>query len=370
MASIIKVDQIEPNTQQMVAMKIGGQANYMIPSFVGQLTSFRLRRAINQAFPFWNLALPDQTIPYANYPDYVDYLRSIKIETCNPIQFTQTITMSGSPTTTATFSAALSSTLTVGTLLYFHSSGQFRIIVGVTSNTVYTLDEAISGSALVVSSIDQSTYSSTFSGISGTPWSGTAFTLADNAQNRILLDALTEDAYYGGASISSGTITPINNTNWLILRWGTTDINITSFNPTTRVINVASGTPSGTTIELYPHRIASSVDARHKQVEDSVLINNGMQVVNGLRLRDRIQGHWHTASASTGQPYHFAFNGYVIGTGFVDGNKTPIYQTTSSVNVSVTNPSNDGTNGTPRTGQFTRPRGLGIYFYEYVGRVI
>lgn len=370
MASIIKVDQIEPNTQQMVAMKIGGQANYMIPSFVGQLTSFRLRRAINQAFPFWNLALPDQTIPYANYPDYVDYLRSIKIETCNPIQFTQTITMSGSPTTTATFNAVLSSTLTVGTLLYFHSSGQFRIIVGVTSNTVYTLDEAISGSALVVSSIDQSTYSSTFTG----SWtSATQFTLADNAQNRILLDALTEDAYYGGASISSGTITPINNTNWLILRWGTTDINITSFNPTTRVINVASGTPSGTTIELYPHRITDSGDARHKQVEDSVLINNGMQVVNGLRLRDRIQGHRHSITDPGHSHLIYGFND-AVNDAFptLTGSSQGWVESTASAGtgISISDSSSDGTNGNPRTGQFTRPRGLGIYFYEYVGRVI
>ena len=357
--SKLYLDEILPSSANSITFTQGGTLSFLSPSFVGELKSFRIRRTTSTAFPFWNLSLPDQTLSAGTYPDYVDYLRDIKIETCNPTQFLQTVTMSGSPTITATFSAALSSTLTVGTLLYFHSSGQFRIIIGVTSNTVYTLDEAISGSSLVVSSINQSTYSSTFTG----SWSGTTFTLTNNAQNKILIDALSEDAYYQGASISSNVITPINNTNWLILRWGTTDINITSFNPTTRVINVASGSPSGTTIELYPHRIAGSTDARHKQVEDSVLINNGMQVVNGLRLRDRIQkfvlqvSRYNVNSGSLSVGSHvLASNVYPTPTRELSG-----YYADEFIS--------DGTNGTPRTGQFTRPRGLGCYFYEYMGRI-
>lgn len=348
--SKLYVDEILPSSTNNVTFTQGGTSNYISPSYVGELKSFRIRRTTSVAFPFWNLSLPDQTLSAGTYPDYVEYLRSIKIETCNPTQFSQTVTMSGSPVVTATFSSALSSTLTVGTLLYFHSSSQFRIIVGVTSNTVYTLDEAISGSALVVSSIDQSQYSSTFSGISGTPWSGTTFTLADNAQNKILLDALLEDAYYSGGSFNSGTnvMTPI--ANWMVLRWGTTDINITSFNAVARTINIASGSPTGTTIELYPHRIAGSINAYHKQVEDSVLINNGMQVVNGLRLRDRSQGHQHNIDGG-GSGSGINANG---GGGF---------------GLATVRTISDGTNGTPRTGQFTRPRGLGVIFYEYMGRV-
>ena len=347
--SKLYVDEILPSSANTVTFTQGGSSTLISPSYVGELKSFRIRRTTSTAFPFWNLSLPDQTLSAGTYPDYVDYLRSIKIETCNPTQFSQTVTMSS---TTATFSSALSSTLTVGTLLYFHSSGQFRIIVGVTSNTVYTLDEAISGSSLVVSSIDQSTYSSTFTG----SWSGTTFTLTNNAQNKILIDALSEDAYYQGASISSNVITPINNTNWLVLRWGSTDINITSFNISTPSITIASGSPTGTTIELYPHRITGSTDARHKQVEDSVLINNGMQVVNGLRLRDRMQGHWHNYQRRYGQ------NGS-------DANWGPAGSDAGIFQDAVKSPITDGTNGTPRTGQFTRPRGLGVYFYEYVGRV-
>jgi len=351
--SKLYVDQILPSSTDNVTFTQGGTSTLIAPSYVGELKSFRVRRTTSKAFPFWNLSLPDQTLSAGSYPDYVNYLRDIKIETCLPTQFSQTVTMSGSPVTTATFSSALSSTLTVGTLLYFHSSAQFRIIVGVTSNTVYTLDEAISGSSLIVSSINQSQYSSTFSG----SWISTTFTLTDNAQNKILLDALTDDAYYSGATILSNIITP-STSNWMVLRWGSTDVAITSFNPTSRQITVASGTPTGNTIELYPHRIAGSINARHKHIDDSVLINNGMQVVNGLRLRDRMQGHVHPYG--DGGQWTDNTGGFLV-LNVINGGVGGAYNSFS--------PRSDGTNGTPRTGQFTRPRGLGVYFYEYVGRV-
>lgn len=345
--SKLYVDEILPSSANTVTFTQGGSSTLISPSYVGELKSFRIRRTTSTAFPFWNLSLPDQTLSAGTYPDYVDYLRSIKIETCNPNLLTGNVSTSGS-TTTITF--ASSQTLLAGTLLYFHSVSQFRTVLS-GSTTSYVVDEPITLSSQAVSLIDQSTYNSTFTGA----WSGTAFTLTDNAQNKILLDALSEDAYYSGASISSNVITPINNSNWLILRWDTTDINITSFNPTTRVINIASGSPSGTTIELYPHRITSSTGARHKQVDDSVLINNGVQVVNGLRLRDRMQGHVHqiTNVAESSGSANWNYGGGTLN--FVNKN------TGSQIS--------DGTNETPRTGQFTRPRGIGCYFYEYMGRI-
>jgi len=362
--SKLYVDEILPSSTSNVSFTQGGTSNYISPSYVGELKSFRIRRTTSVAFPFWNLSLPDQTLSAGTYPDYVDYLRSIKLETCSPTLLTGNVSTSGN-STTITF--ASSQTLTAGSLLYFHSASQFRIILS-GSTTSYVVDEPITLSSQAVSIIDQSNYSSTFSGA----WSTTAFTLTDNAQNKILLDALTEDAYYTGASISSGTITPINTTNWLILRWGTTDINITSFNPTTRVLNVASGSPTGTTIELYPHRISGSVNAYHKQVDDSVLINNGIQVINGLRLRDRIQGHRHSIDDPSHRHAILGQNDVVNdayptmtgpGQGWIE------YTEYATTGITVREPSTDTVNGTPRTGQFTRPRGLGIYFYEYMGRI-
>lgn len=350
--SKLYVDQILPSSTDNVTFTQGGTSTLISPSYVGELKSFRIRRTTSKAFPFWNLALPDQTLTSGTYPDYVDYLRSIKIETCNFTLLTGNVSTSGN-STTITF--ASSQTLSAGTVLYFHSATQFRIVLS-GSGTSYVVDEPITLSSQAVSSVDQSTYSSTFSGT----WSTTAFTLTDNAQNKILLDALTEDAYYSGASINANVITPINNTNWMILRWGTTDINVTSFNISTRVINVASGSPSGTTIELYPHRTLVSTEARHKQVEDSVFINNGMQVVNGLRLRDRFQGHNMTTSGSTA--LRVLDNG---GTGIDASYTAGSYRIAGSPVI----PISDSTNGNPRTGQFTRPRGLGVYFYEYMGKV-
>jgi hypothetical protein len=341
----IYVDEILPGTG--TDLFINGSKFYT--NFIGEIKQFRTRRATSKDFPFWDLSLPDQTIPFINYPDYTDYLRNIKVEAFNSTLIGASVSSSSVTITTPSI------TLLTGTLIYFHTLGQFRIIISNnTLSTTHTIDEPLTASAQSCSIIDQSTYVSSFSG----SWSGTAFTLTDNPQNRILLDALSEDAYYQGANFNANLITPINPSNWITLRWGTTDINISSFNPTTRVINITSGVPTGTTIELYPNRILNSSDARHRQIEDSTLINNGIQVISGLRLRDRMQGHRHQVSGTSANvikndPYTGA------GTALV-----------GSAGVIVLDPSTDATNGTPRTGQFTRPRGLGVIFYEFVGRVI
>lgn len=348
--SKLYVDQILPSSTDNVTFTQGGTSTLISPSYVGELKSFRIRRTTSKAFPFWNLSLPDQTLSSGTYPDYVDYLRSIRVET-------PTSTLIGTGVSCSSVTVTTPSTsLSLGTVIYFHTSNQFRTIVSNNTGTSHTVDDPLNASSQSCSIINFSSYSSTFIGT----WSGTTFTLSNTAENMILLDALSEDAYYQGATVSTNVITPINNTNWMTLRWGTTDINITSFNPTvaTRTITVASGSPSGTTIELYPHRIASSTDARHKQVEDSVLINNGMQVVNGLRLRDRIQGHMHTSAQL------IAGRG-AGGTGIDGSGSYQVY----IINDYVGSPRTDSINGNPRTGQFTRPRGLGVYFYEYVGRV-
>ena len=356
----IYVDEILPGTG--TDLFVNGSKFYA--NFIGEVKQFRTRRATSKDFPFWNLSLPDQIIPFIIYPDYANYLRNIKVEAFNSTLIGTSVSASSVTITTPSI------TLLSGTLIYFHTLNQFRTIIS--SNilsTTHTIDEPLTASAQSCSIVDQSNYISTFSG----NWVGTAFTLDDNAQNRILLDALIEDAYYQGASMNANLITPINPSNWIILRWGTTDINITSFNPITRVINIASGTPSGTTIELYPHRILNSNDARHKQVEDSVLINNGMQIISGLRLRDRIQGHRHNDSGHIHPFINGLITGYGVNVNNTDGvgNVTWGIQTqTSTGYANITDPTNNGINGTPRTGQFARPRGLGVIFYEFVGRVI
>ena len=331
-------------------------------NFIGEIKQFRFRRDISKTFPFWNLALPDQNIVALNYPDYADYLRNIKIETCTFSQLTGTATVSGTTLTVT------SQSIPAGSLLYFHSVAQFRTVVS-GSGTSYALDEPLSVSGSNFSSVDQSNYTSAFSG----SWqSVTQWRLDDNGSNRILLEALTEDAYYSGATLNANVITP--SLSWMTLRWNSFDYVITSFNPVTRDIFVSGSANTGTgTVELYPHRIVNSLDARHRQVDDSVLINNGIQVVNGLRLRDRGQGHKHNDSGHS-HSYSAALisdaSGSFLRNTDIGGPPTwGLQNSTQLASASITSPATDGTNGNPRTGQFTRPRGLGVYFYEYVGTV-
>ena len=356
--SRIYVDEILPATGS--SLSIGGSAYYN--NFVGEIKQFRFRRTTSKTFPFWNLALPDQNIVALNYPDYADYLRNIKVETCN---FSQLI---GTASVSETTLTVTSQNIPAGSLLYFHSVAQFRTIVS-GSGTSYVLDEPLSVSGSNFSSVDQSNYVSIFSG----SWqSVTQFRLDDNGSNRILLEALTEDAYYSGATLSANVITP--SLSWMVLRWNSLDHIITSFNPVTRDIWISGSANTGSgSIELYPHRIVDSINARHRQVDDSVLINNGIQVVNGLRLRDRMQGHRHAISDPGHQHSIRGWNdaqndGYPTLTGSGEGWVKNTGASTTGIN--ILDPSSAANFGNPRTGQFTRPRGLGVYFYEYCGRVI
>jgi hypothetical protein len=91
-----------------------------------------------------------------------------------------------------------------------------------------------------------------------------------------------------------------------------------------------------------------------------------MQVVTGLRTRDRLQGHRHASGISGDSPNsrYGLFNSGIVG---ALADNSSVYNVNTGFITS--DPITDAVNGTPRTGQFTRPRGLGVIFYEYVGRV-
>ena len=355
--SRLYVDEILPNSSNSVTISQGGNSFPLLSTYVGEIKNFRTRRDVSTTFPFFLLSNPDQTLSESIYPDYVPYLRNIKVET--PIT-TQVGTVSGNPsnTTSLSFTSTPSQTLSAGTLIYIHNAlaggqtGQFRIIVSGSGSGPYTLDEALtSTNTTPISVINNSSYLSSFAGT----WSTRTFTLTDSAAARILMEALNEDYLYNGGII----------TNWMTLRCAETDVAVESFNAVNRTITTVNAISSPTNnIELYPHRSTTSGIAIHKQVDDSVLINNGMQVVNGLRLRDRMQkfvlqvSRYNVNSGSLSVGSHvIASNVYPTPTRELSG-----YYADEFIS--------DGLNGTPRTGQFTRPRGLGVYFYEYVGRVI
>ena len=112
-------------------------------------------------------------------------------------------------------------------------------------------------------------------------------------------------------------------------------------------------TASSANISIYPHRIAgSTTTARHKELTDAAIMNDGLYNVLGLAQRDQMQGHKHTTTA------HTMYAG-VIFPGPPGGGSMAIG--------AISDPTNDGTNGAPRTGLNTRPRSGIFNFYAYVG---
>jgi hypothetical protein len=361
--SSIYVDEILPSTAQYLRLTQNGVSTPLYAKEIGEIIQLRNRKSTSLSFPYFLLSSPDTAISSTNYPDYVDYLRNIKLETFATQVQTSTATVSSDTTLTLNTSTVIP----LGSLIYFHTTGSFSrvfrtVIAG--SGTSYTLDEPTTiGAGSAYSIIDTTNYISLFSG----SWVSSEFTFTNTfASNRIIFESLLEDILYSGAVASTASTTTtwtlpnntLNNTYGLgIIRANGVDLIITSlkYNSSGDVRSITtSSAGSGTSIEIYPHRTSVSTIARHKQIEDSVLINNGMQVVNGLRLRDRMQGHLHGLS----------------GTGNTSGSGNISYLGLVNTSQRTTTPLTDETNGNPRIGQFTRPRGLGVYFYEYVGRVL
>jgi len=73
----------------------------------------------------------------------------------------------------------------------------------------------------------------------------------------------------------------------------------------------------------------------------------------GLEQMDAMQGHFHTSTVTGG-------NGVLIGNGAGIYGATANNWSTSNVGVSVTGPTTDGVNGTPRTATETRPRNYSL----------
>ena len=368
--SAIYVDEILPSTNQYLKVTQNGITLPLYAKEIGEIIQLRTRKTTSVAFPYFLLSNPDMELNSSNYPDYVEYLRNVKVETFASTVQTPTATVSGT-----TMTLSISTTLTLGSLIYFHiagssPSGQFRIILS-GSGTSYILDEPITlGSATAFSIMDPAAFNSTFSG----SWNSSEFTFTNTiASNRIVFEGLLEDALYSGASSSTSSTTTtwtlpsitLNNTYGLgIIRANGVDLIITSIKHNTsgdvRSITTNSA-GSGSSIEIYPNRTVTSTIARHKQIDDSVLINNGMQVVNGLRVRDRLQGHWHSVQG-------YAHTGGSTGANSTAGTGSGDIRDPYS-DWNAKSAKSDTLNGNPRTGQFTRPRGLGVYFYEYCGRV-
>ena len=183
---------------------------------------------------------------------------------------------------------------------------------------------------------------SSFSG----SWSGSDFTLDNNAANIAMIAELYEDWLFAGSPTSG----------WRILVSGGSEYNITNIVTSTRKITV-SGSPSGTSIEIYLNRIlGSTTSAKHFSWAGLGLYMTGQNKITGLRRRDKFQGHKFTLKqGNTGVS--------LAGTGYL-GTWSDLGYTNSNPIGAITT---DDVNGTPRTGPKTEMESGTVLAYVFVG---
>ena len=184
------------------------------------------------------------------------------------------------------------------------------------------------------------------SSFSGT-WASSDFTLDNNAANIEMITELYEDWLFAGSPTSG----------WRILVSNGIEYNITGFTVASRIITV-SGSPSGTSIEIYLHRImGSTTSAKHFSWAGLGLYMIGGGKVSGLRRRDAFQGH-RMSPLSPMTSFNQVIGGAVI---FGGGNYGIASGSTTG------DPVTDGTNGDPRTASKTRIESGTLSIYLYVG---
>jgi hypothetical protein len=195
------------------------------------------------------------------------------------------------------------------------------------------------------------------SSFSGT-WSGSNFTLDNNAANVAMIAELYEDWLFAGSPTSG----------WRILVSGGTEYNITGFTVASRIITV-SGSPSGTSIEIYLNRILGSTNScKHFSWAGLGLYMTGQNKITGLRRRDKFQA-WQLGATLSGVDYFsHAINVDQTQAAVGLANSTDIRNYTTTQGLSERYKAmSDGTNGTPRTGPKTEMESGTVLAYVFVG---
>ena len=141
----------------------------------------------------------------------------------------------------------------------------------------------------------------------------------------------------------------VNGTDYLITNVNTIGYTITCGAP-------GSGTQ---TAIFYPYRTGATQVTLYKDQGRAVMSWDGVTYINGFRRRDRFQGHYHTILASTGGTGGTGFASSVFSGGYsIMGNAV------------ASNPTSDGANGTPRTGDKTEPNSTILFRYFYAGVIL
>jgi hypothetical protein len=173
--------------------------------------------------------------------------------------------------------------------------------------------------------------------------SGSSITMPTSTSSDAILSSLAEDVLVHGGY-----------TNYRSITVAGTEFPITNINTSTRVITV-TGTPSAgsQTVEFYNYRITgSSTTARLFEVKGRGFIapnDSSGRHQNGLRVRDRFQGHRHTIFASSD--------------GSTGVSITNVQNASGTSDRSSSNPISDTVNDTPRTGSTTHGAGVSAHLY-------
>lgn len=187
--------------------------------------------------------------------------------------------------------------------------------------------------------------------------SGSNITMPTSTSSDAILSSLAEDVLVHGGY-----------TNYRSITVAGTEFPITNINTSTRVITV-TGTPSAgsQTVEFYNYRITgSSTTARLFTVKGNSIItpnDSSGRHQNGLRVRDRFQGHRHQMVGSSSNS-DSALNTHPFG----GGGPSSIYKDGGSFNQNmninnIQNSITDTINGTPRTGSTTHGAGVSAHLY-------
>jgi len=352
-------------------------SDFLIGQRVGTIIQTMEDITISASDPYFNLANKTQTLSTANYPDYVPYLRALQAKTKFLSTYETTCTVTAGSTT---LTLAASKTWTKGQEIFF--ANQFRVIIS-GSGTSYTIDEpatATAGTPLWSISRD-----STLSNFPITHYSVSSNVVSlymnngsttRQPENYLMLAALAEDYHLdkeyrtitlpnsigtGAYTVAAGDYTILSVTPANI---GTSSAVITFTGSASDIIATAL---TDKVVNFHPRRISgSTTTARHYQLTDMALMNDGLYNVAGLRGRDRVRGHWHGDGTVP-----LANIGTVSGGSQMRSVDSVPWSYKGTVSTAdKTSYSTDGTNGTPRTGPNTRPRFGAYNIYEYVGTYV
>lgn len=187
--------------------------------------------------------------------------------------------------------------------------------------------------------------------------SGSVVTFPNNASANALLAALAKDVIAHGGY-----------TNWRTLTENNVEYPITGINLITREVTVTGTPTSGTqNVTLFPHRIAgSTTTAREFQVSGKSLISANDSAglfIPGLRMYGYVQGHKHGANT-------LDYRSNTAALSAADTRQIGSTNGGSSVSNINDNPTDDGTNGPPRTASETHSPSQVSHLYKFARRYL